>query len=265
MCPEQHSHIEESKDLNGGDNPSPELVVHHYGSPNLSNPEVNPSVANDLQTSLQNDSSWAKDYIASDSSYLDVTMSDPGLDDMNLFDGSLLVHDASKGIEDVHEMQQDLSGNITGLDEDQSSSLVKQDARYPEDADVFSFHLPFDVSKMGAAGYKHIVEAGNTIFEQKDLRVYATNSPFSDHIRTMEHLLRQKIQHHSPLIHHGTRYVNGQVLSRTNICSLPQQPSKHCRFYDFHIHMSGLGTNVVFYSPHKVTYTRHQNHRISYS
>lgn len=57
---------------------------------------------------------------------------------------------------------------------------------------MLSLHLPFDVSQMGYKNFRHLAEATPVTFNAGGHQVRNTNSPFSDHISLVEHLIGQE-------------------------------------------------------------------------
>jgi hypothetical protein len=54
--------------------------------------------------------------------------------------------------------------------------------------------LPFDISQMGSRRFDHLTKLSPVLLDDKGSQVRMTNSPFSDHISLVEHLIRQEWQ-----------------------------------------------------------------------
>lgn len=53
-------------------------------------------------------------------------------------------------------------------------------------------NLPFDTSLMGHKNFQHLTDLSPIVLEARGDRVRNTNSPFSDHISLVEHLIAQE-------------------------------------------------------------------------
>lgn len=190
----QQSHCKQSGDL-GCTEPSSESTSTHpkSGSSDQDSREVPPLLALDIASDWQNPSEDFENQIAADFSCMDVEHQDNRFNEMNLHSSFPMVE--TNEVEDLYDGQLSLQGDTTEFQTPQTSDLAgKNLCNDPHYDDILSTRLLFDLSQMGATGYKSLVENSNVVFEESDFRVCATNSPFSDHIRTIEQLLSQKVQ-----------------------------------------------------------------------
>jgi hypothetical protein len=160
----------------------------------------------------QNELDW-RDNFPLDFSNLETDIPDTSFDDMDYTENDILTdHSIEQVIEEVSEVQQHPLTNFE-LDRAAAASFAGQVAFCSKESGMLSSSLSFDLSQMGAVGYKNIVETGIVIYEDKALRFHATNSPFSDHIRTVEQLLAQKLNSSRYFMNSGAiRYVKSHVL-----------------------------------------------------
>jgi hypothetical protein len=97
--------------------------------------------------------------------------------------------------------------HVRPLDNDHKSSLAANLSAYLKEVNMYSpqcqiastFNLPLTIP----TDYRSTVESRSIVSENGVPLLLATNSPFSDHITLLEHLLRQKWQSSKNLIFCG--------------------------------------------------------------
>ncbi|OQU97444.1 hypothetical protein CLAIMM_03374 [Cladophialophora immunda] len=71
-------------------------------------------------------------------------------------------------------------------------SFPSGDQTHGEISHILPPSLPFDLSQMGYSGFQSLTEQSPVVLDINGSRVRSTNSPFSDHLSLVEHLIRQE-------------------------------------------------------------------------
>lgn len=187
------------------------------------------------RASWQNDLNGTEDISRAVLSGMDVDILDHTINDISLSQGDFSQRAGSEeGVEEIYNVGLDLPNNDRQLNISQDFSSATQAAPNSDDLDNFFWHLPFDVSQMGITGYKDMIQTASIIFEENDLRIFATNSPFSDHIWSVEQLIRQRLQDSPSVIHRSTR-----------TCVLPCSTSLKAQITDFLDSIQNLVSSMI--------------------
>ncbi|OQV01439.1 hypothetical protein CLAIMM_06801 [Cladophialophora immunda] len=98
--------------------------------------------------------------------------------------------------------QVELQEKETEPHEISSSMDVSEMALFTSQPNIFgprvSLDLPFDITQMGYRRFKDMQDSGPILRDEHGNQVRTTNSPFSDHLSLVEHLLGQKWQKLAP-------------------------------------------------------------------